>query len=365
MLQRRTLLGAASAAAATLVAPLSAGAATPSRVFDPLPGKWRSFEITTRVDLRDARGQAQAWLPLPSIDNGVWQSSVGDAWSSNGDANVAVDGSWGARMLHVRFASGTQTPFVELKSTVRLQNRAAGAQAAAAPALSDLRFWMQPTALLPTDGLVRKAALAATRGARFDEDRARALYEWIASNCYRDTKVRGCGEGNVVAMLQGDLGGKCADINALFVAMARSVGIAARDVYGLRVAPSGFGYRELGGNSANLSGAQHCRSEVYLQAKGWVAMDPADVTKVMRQESPEWIKSVQHPLVAPVHAALFGRWEGNWVGWNTAHDVVLPGARGPKLPFLMYPVAEDGRGRLDSYAPDAFQYRLSAREITA
>ena len=61
----------------------------------------------------------------------------------------------------------------------------------------------------------------------------------------------------------GNLGGKCADLNAIFVGMCRSVGVPARDVYGVRVAPSAFGYRELGANSANLKGAQHCRAEAY------------------------------------------------------------------------------------------------------
>ena len=41
----------------------------------------------------------------------------------------------------------------------------------------------------------------------------------------------------------------------------------------------------------------------------------------MRQETPEWIKTVQHPVVAPVYKGLYGGWEGNWVGYNMAHDV--------------------------------------------
>jgi hypothetical protein len=94
-------------------------------------------------------------------------------------------------------------------------------------------------------------------------------------------------------------------------------------------------------------------------------MDPADVTKVMRQETTEWIKSPQHAIVAPVNKALFGSWEGNWMAYNTAHDVSLPQAKGPKLGFFMYPTAEDANGRLDSYAPDDFKYQISAKAIQA
>ena len=94
-------------------------------------------------------------------------------------------------------------------------------------------------------------------------------------------------------------------------------------------------------------------------------MDPADVLKVMRQETPEWIKDTKHPLAAPVNAGLFGSWEGNWVGWNAGHDLRLPGssAKGT-LPFLMYPNGENASGSFDSLAPDSFKYSIAARELT-
>ena len=46
--------------------------------------------------------------------------------------------------------------------------------------------------------------------------------------------------------------------------------------------------------------------------------DNPDVLKVMRQEKPGWIRDLNNPLIAPVKRALFGSWEGNWVGWNAA-----------------------------------------------
>ena len=61
----------------------------------------------------------------------------------------------------------------------------------------------------------------------------------------------------------GNLGGKCADLNALFVGLARAAGLPARDVYGLRVARSEFGYKSLGAGAEIVTKAQHCRAEVY------------------------------------------------------------------------------------------------------
>jgi transglutaminase-like putative cysteine protease len=83
-----------------------------------------------------------------------------------------------------------------------------------------------------------------------------------------------------------DLGGKCADHNALYVGLARAAGLPARDVYGIRIAKSELGYKSLGTSSENITKAQHCRAEVHLRGFGWVPVDPADVRKVVLEEPP-------------------------------------------------------------------------------
>jgi transglutaminase-like putative cysteine protease len=84
----------------------------------------------------------------------------------------------------------------------------------------------------------------------------------------------------------GNLGGKCADLNALFIGLVCAAGIPARNVYGIRVVSSKFGYKSLGTGSEVVTKAQHCRSEVFLAGYGWVATDPADVHKVVLEEPP-------------------------------------------------------------------------------
>ena len=362
---RRSLLKGGAAMGALALAPAFVRAqSNPERRFALTPGEWRTFDITTRVELADPVGATRIWLPVPSIDSD-WQRSLDSSFSSNGSARMAADGVEGARMVYAEFAAGAK-PVVEVTSRVQTKSRAdlAGHRVFDKEDAATLQHYTRATRLLPTDGIVRQTALKATQGAKTDEAKARAIYDWVVANAWREPKVRGCGEGDIRTMLEtGNLGGKCADINALFVGLCRSVGLPARDVYGIRLVPSAFGYKELSGNPAALKGAQHCRAEVYLQARGWVAMDPADVAKVMRLETPEWLKDTRHGVVAPVYKHLFGGWEGNWLGWNTAHDLKLPGAKEGVLNFLMYPVAETAEGRVDSYAPDAFKYTITAREI--
>ena len=364
---RRRLLKATAALLPAAALPRAVFAQ--ERRFEPQPGAWRSFELTTTVSVPEAKGATQLWLPVPDVESD-WQRPLDNAWTGNASsARIVADPKRGVRMLHAEFAAGGAAPVLTLTSRLQTRNRAVDWNGAKAPAEDPalLRANLAPTELLPTDGIVKKTAAEATKGAKTDLDKVRGIYEWVIANAHREPKTRGCGTGDIKGMLEtGNLGGKCADLNAIFVGLCRASGIPARDVYGLRLAPSAFGYKELGANSASLKGAQHCRAEAYLAGHGWVAMDPADVLKVMRQESPEWIKDAKHPIVAPVAKGLFGRWEGNWVGWNTAHDIVLPGQSGKStLPFLMYPNGENAEGRFDELSPDSFRYTISAKELTA
>jgi transglutaminase-like putative cysteine protease len=367
-LSRRNLVKGACASLMLANLP-AARAQDAARRFEPKPAGWRTFEVTTTVQLRDAKGEALIWLPVPSLDT-PWQRTQDSSWSGNGrDVHLAADGVTGARVLVAKFDAATTQPTLVLTNRVQTQNRAVDWSARAAdPAedTSELRRWTAPSGLITTDGIVRKVATQIVAGARSDREKVQRIYDWVVVSTYREPKVRGCGVGDIKTMLEtGNLSGKCADINALFVGLCRAAGIPARDIYGIRLVPSAFGYRELGGNPASLKGAQHCRAEVYLKGYGWVAMDPADVTKVMRQETAEWIKDAGHPIVALVRKALFGSWEGNWMGYNSASDVTLPGARQHKLGFFMYPQAESAAGARDPYDPDTFAYQITAREILA
>jgi transglutaminase-like putative cysteine protease len=228
---------------------------------------------------------------------------------------------------------------------------------------AERKLYTAATELIPTDGIVRETADRICAGRTGDLDKARAIYEWIVDNTFRDPQTRGCGIGDIGAMLKlGNLGGKCADLNALYVGLARAAGLPARDVYGLRVAPSKFGYKSLGAGSELVTKAQHCRAEVFLAGFGWVPVDPADVRKVVLEEPPGKL-ALDDPKVTAVRQALFGAWEMNWLAYNVAHDVKLPGSSEPPIGFLMYPQAEIGGKLIDSLDPDAFKYTITAREI--
>jgi transglutaminase-like putative cysteine protease len=365
-MDRRSFL--ATTAALPLASALPSTAQAQERSFTPTPGTWHTYEVTTRLEIVNAGPGTQAWVPVPVVDT-PWQKSLESRFGGNAKtAAIVADPAYGAKMVHATWADGETAPVLEVVSRIQAQDRRydwSSAPSATSPT-ENLLPYLKATALMPTDGIVRATAEKITANATTDEAKVRALFDWVVVNTYREPTVRGCGVGDIKAMLEtGNMGGKCGDINALFVGMARSVGIPARDIYGIRVVKSHFGYKELGAGTPDITRAQHCRAEVWLAGRGWVAMDPADVGKVMRLETADWIKTTDHPVVTPVYRALFGGWEGNWMGYNVAHDVTLPGSKGAKLGFFMYPQAETRGERVDSLDPDTFKYKITAREVAS
>jgi transglutaminase-like putative cysteine protease len=364
-MNRRKFLQTATVAPAAMAAapwPLAAWAAAEGG------NAWRVFEVTSRVEILKPAGTTKIWLPVPLLPDRDFHKSLGNTWSApGGEVNYSSESRYGMGIVAAELPASVAKPVLTLVSRIATRDRAVdltktGGAPAENPAV--LKFNLQPTELIPTDGIVRDTARDAIKNVKGgDLEKARAIYEWVVDNTFRDAKVRGCGWGDIKTMLETrNFGGKCGDLNAMFVGLCRAVGIPARDVYGIRVAKSNHGYASLGANAEVISRAQHCRAEFYVQGYGWIPADPADVRKVVLEEPPGNL-AVNDPKVEKMRKMLFGAWEMNWMAYSYAHDVQLPGSKGPKLPYFMYPNGETAEGRLDSLDPDAFKYQLTAREL--
>ena len=358
-MDRREFLKSSAAAAAV--------SALPSRT-SLAAAQWQTYEVVTRVEIQWPQGTSRVWLPMPLIEDTAWQRNLGSQWTGNmARAQTVSDGKYGVNMLYAEW-SGSATPVLELTSRFATRDHAVDLsrpRGEAALTAAERQFFTAPTELIPTDGIVRDTARGIVKGVDGDVNKARAIYEWVVENTFRDAKVRGCGWGDIKSMLEsGNFGGKCGDLNALFVGLARSVGVPARDVYGLRVARSQHGYASLGVGTPNVTRAQHCRAEFFAQGYGWVPVDPADVRKVVLEEPPGKL-AMGDPKVSAARKRLFGSWEMNWLAYNMGHDIRLPNSSGPKLSYLMYPNGEIGKERLDSLDPEAFKYSITARPVGA
>jgi transglutaminase-like putative cysteine protease len=343
--------------------------AKPGRIFasDAAVEHWRTFEVTTRVEVLKPSGATRIWLPTTLISETPFQKTLSRTFQPDGSAKMIENKPDALGIIVAEFPSGVR-PVLTLTTQVATKNYVVDLSAPSkAPKESpaDLEYFLRPTKLLPTDRIVKSTATEITSGAKTDVEKARAIYEWIVINTFRNPKTRGCGVGDIRFMLESqDLGGKCADLNSLYVGLARAAGLPARDVYGIRVGKSEMGYKSLGALTETVTKSQHCRAEVYLTDFGWVPVDPADVRKVVLEEAPG-NRPLDDDMVAKARARLFGSWEMNWMAYNFAHDVALPGSTGAPIGFLMYPQAETAEGRLDSLDPDNFKYEITSREATS
>ena len=327
---------------------------------------WKTYEVTARVEVLKPSGVTRIWLPAALIRNTSYQKTLSNKFTADGGTtNLSEDKEQALGIVSATFPAGAK-PVLTMTSVVSTKDYAVDLSSPSPnrkASNAELDYFLRPSKYVPVDGIVLETATKATAGANTDVEKARALYEWVVLNTFRDPKVRGCGRGDIRFMLEsGDMGGKCADINALYVGLARAVGIPARHVYGLRIAKSEQGYKSLGLATDRATKGQHCRVEIYLKDYGWVPLDPADVRKVALEEPPGNL-ALSDQMVAKAHKQLFGSWEMNWMGYNYAHDVALPGSSGKPLVYFMYPQAETTEGRVDPFDPDNFKYEITAKEL--
>ena len=333
----------------------------------PASSYWRTFEVTAQVEVLKPSGVTHVWLPAALHRDTPFQKTLANKFVADGGTAKLTESSEDSVGIVTATYPEHAKPALTLTSRVSVRNYSVDLSAPSRvthASHSELEYYLRPSKYVPTDGIVKETADKAVNGASTDLDKARAIYEWVVDNTFRDPKVRGCGRGDIRFMLEsGDLGGKCADLNALYVGLARAAGLPARHIYGLRINKSDSGYKSLGLPADRATKGQHCRAEVYLDQYGWVPVDPADVRKVVLEEPPGNLR-LNDEMVSKAQARLFGSWEMNWMAYNYGHDVALPGSTGQPLVYFMYRQAETAEGRVDPFDPDNFRYEITVKEIT-
>lgn len=371
-IDRRTFLMLTGAAAGLAVWPWEIRA---QERFIREAGPWRRFEVLTRVDIAKPQGRVQAWVPVPAVENTDWSKPMGSDWKTNAkSAKLKRDPVSGATFVHLQWAEGELAPYAEIASDISTRDRSIDfSRPRKATPLTDEERKLY-TAVFPPDDAVSRAVTKITGNAMTDLGKAKAIFEWLAEPniCLKP--------GRAFAIRR-----KVSNLNKLYVRLANAAGLPARIIYGLRVAPSQYGYVSLGAASPVVTRAQHIRAEVWLEDYGWMPVDPADVCKAAREEPPAGPPTPDAKIVS-ARLTLFGAWEGNWVPYNMANNVRLPGydltngssaanaagngsttqAEPPRtVKNLTCPLAETAAGLIDCHDPDNFKYVITAKELPA
>jgi len=337
----------------------SASRLPPVRAPEP-PSEWRTYEITTTVNLKGANGSSKLWLPLPLNQDTLYQRTLGHSWAGN-PANAGMrrlpDGD-----LEVFYCEWPESGDAKLQLTTLVTTADRHfdvTKRTVAPEREDiLRRNLQASKLIPNDGLAFQLGERILGRIKDPVAQAKAIYDWVVDNSIYDPGLPGCGTGDVRRQLiQGQYGGRSADINGLFVAICRAIGIPARCVYGLRTGSSRL-FRGLGLSSDDATRGQHVRAEFYVPGYGWIPVDPSDVRRTIAME----VLSDRDSKLISLRKILFGVWEMNWIAFNLGTDVTLPG-KNTAMPFLLFPQMESAGSRYDGSNSTAIQYSIKTRQV--
>lgn len=215
----------------------------------------------------------ELWIPTP-MEGSAYQKIVSREFSGNATTvRIASESGNPAPFIYARWDK-VNKPFLRVVNIVEISDRVGPVAGA-----SEGDRFLRATTHVQTDGIVKETADKIVGKMTDPDKKAKAIFNWIVEKAARDPDTRGCGLGDVKTTLtSGNLRGKCADLNSVFVGLARAAGIPAREVFGQRVATSIFS-KSLGKEGDN-SKSQHCRAEYYSAAKkARVPVDPAGTSK--------------------------------------------------------------------------------------
>src|SRR5437762_5161471 len=141
-----------------------AGAASASLVFAPrvvgaLPDDWRRFEVMTRVEVLKPVGATRVWVPGALVQETPYQQTLANTFNAPGGKARFVERKDDALGIVVAEFPAGVAPVVTVTSRIATRNYAVdvGAQHAA-PLDPNLKHFLRPTRLLPTDGIVKEKA---------------------------------------------------------------------------------------------------------------------------------------------------------------------------------------------------------------
>lgn len=379
MMKRRSFLkSAAVLSTAGFITPAIATATTAQVQEQSSTDGRRRFTLVQTYDVKAPEGSSgvvKLWIPVPEETH--FQQLRKLTFNGNyKDAYITADNSYGAKTLFATWPDSTGKMEMTVEMVIETLDwepeRNGDLKSYRTPEKIgypvDVERYLLATTHMPTTGIVKQTADKIVGTETDPLKKARLVYNWVSANMFRDNSVIGCGTGDVSTILEsGKLGGKCTDINSVFVALCRSVGIPAREMFGVRLGKSikldqysktAFGSADAKGLS-NVSGGQHCRAQFYLAGYGWLPADPADVTKMRLTEK----KQHSDASVQAVNDYLFGNWEMNWVGFNYGRDFDLsPDAEQAPINNFGYPYAEVDGDPVNYYEPKVFAYDYQSQE---
>jgi len=323
----------------------------------------RKFQITNAYEFEVSSEATQLWVPIPKSED--YSKLISFEYNGNFTTAKIVKNPYNTKVLYVKWSKGIK-PVLDIDFSLITKERTTDFSKATAKTnySKDVQTYLKGTKHIPITKGLQKYANDIVKGAKTPLEKAKAIYDWTVTTMYRDDSIIGCGVGDAKKSLEEKIyGGKCTDISSVFVCLLRNAGIPAREAFGIRVGQSKIsnacGKADEKG-FADITGAQHCKAEFYINGLAWVPCDPADVAKVQLAEN----LSNNDKKFKDVKEYFFGSWDMNWIAFNSARDFILePKPTQYPLNMLGYPYAEVGDDVKDYYNSKTFYYSYKSQEV--
>jgi transglutaminase-like putative cysteine protease len=285
----------------------------------------RTFEFNYRFTIKNVPADAskvRVWLPYPVSD--AYQEIKRVSVTAPTESTIYTEPTYGNSVLYLE-SKGAKQGALEV-GTKFIVKRRENAQPEfrrarlATTAVHDKRIerWLKPDRLVPLDERIRGLAQEVTEGAKTDVEKVRAIYEFVLDSMSYDKSGTGWGNGDIYWACDAKRG-NCTDFHALFIGLARAVGIPAKFAIGFPIPDDR--------TSGEVSG-YHCWSEFYLQGHGWIPVDASEAKKNPGKRE-----------------YFFGNVDASRVQLTVGRDITLmPRQEGQPLNYFVYPYVEvDGK----------------------
>lgn len=308
-----------------------------------------TFKVT--IDAPKENENVRLWIPYPV--SGDDQKIEDVKIDGNFDhQNVLAERETGNLALYAEWNKpSSEQRYITFSFKASSFERKSGSFSNVEPIIPEyINPFLKETKFIPTDGEIRKIALKATKGKKTVAEKHKAIYDWVVENTKRDPSVKGCGTGIVEEVLA-KRGGKCVDLSSVYVVLARSAGVPAREVFGLRL--------DNKKGESDLTNSLHCWAEYYQPGYGWIQTDPADVLKFM------FVNNIDLEQADLIRKYYLNTVDSNRIVLGRGGRAIYlnPRQNGGPLNYFMYPYAEvDGESLEWLAAQKKLKYKITFKK---
>lgn len=273
-----------------------------------------NYQIT--IPKIPAGKQISLWVPYPKEDlhQKILQFSVDSpfSWTLNEEQK------FGNKMIYTQWLSKGKTETITYHYKIR-RSPSEGVHGTTHldGTYLDPKLYKKTSPSLPFTSKIKNMAKEQVKGINSKHLKIRSIYDHVVKIMSYNKEGTGWGKGDPIWACSAK-GGNCTDFHSLYIALARTQGIAARFKIGFPM-PNHL-------NKTKIPG-YHCWAEVFDPTTGWIPLDASEAKKSGLKNN------------------FFGNIPSDRISFSIGRDLTLePPQRSGPINYFIYPYAEvDGK----------------------